>query len=129
MNLSIAEDRIRADNKLPCGFVFSRWECFPKTAHPEKTLYVELSGAVYGKYVKGPKRGRPNYKLKDKGSERTFVVPVAEYAEWEKDWIVRTGNCPRCTGEGKTVSRMDFVEGKTHYVPCRDCGGSGKKQP
>ena len=122
MNINIAEEMIRDRERLPVGFDFFRWECFPSVG---ETLYVEISGAVACKYTRGHKRGKTNWRTMDRPTRRTFVVPVKDYESYEKDWVVRTGKCPRCTGTGKTVTRIDFVAGVTTYKHCHDCGGTG----
>lgn len=108
----------------PEGFRFFRWECFPKTS--AVTIYYQLTGAVaVHLYKSGPRKGRTNWKLRDKSTEKEIVITVADQLEWDKQWQERTGLCLRCGGEKKTVWKWSAKDG-TEYMTCAKCKGTGQ---
>jgi hypothetical protein len=42
----------------------------------------QITGAVCPLYVRGPKKGRPNYKKADQSTKRTFTFTKRALAEW-----------------------------------------------
>ena len=51
----------------------------------------------------------------------------AEYETIEAVWVSKTGKCPECAGEGKTVAQVSAANGTT-YRQCFKCKGTGKAQ-
>lgn len=45
--------------------------------YPKYTHY-QFEGAVYGRYVKGPKKGRINYSKPFEGTRMTFILSIEE---------------------------------------------------
>lgn len=121
MNLNIAEQMIREQNQLPDGFEFFKWECFPGVGDP---LYVEFTGAVAGRYIKGKKAGEPNWKTMVRDTKQVFIVRCDDYAKYEAGFVQRTGKCASCTGSGKAFASWNRDTG-TRYTHCNYCGGTG----
>lgn len=120
MNIAICEQRLRAEHGLGHEFVFYRWAMMPGYGDP---LYCEFEGAVCNLYVRGPKRGKPNYKTAR--DVRKFAVGLQTAKDWESQWQASTGGCLRCTGTGQIVMRVSAKDGAVRG-PCPQCTGTGK---
>ncbi len=83
-----------------------------------------FTGGIPGIYKRGPKTGKPKWTP----PHDQYVVTRAEVDEERARYRVETGNCDKCHGEGKTLTRWSKADGAT-YEPCRTCGGSGKVAP
>jgi hypothetical protein len=97
-------------------------ESYPKTNGPR--LFMQLTGAVAPRFTKGPRKGRRNWKKKDKATERVIVITPAEQESYEAAWEQDTARCSQCMGEGKTIASSSSNGDRT-YRPCRKCGGDG----
>lgn len=121
MNVDILEARLRKENNLPESFAFFRWECFPQDGG--ECMYVTLTGAECPLLKTGKRKGKPNY---SKGiNKRSFNVSVDKAEQWDADYERETGNCRRCLGTCKTVSRVSVADG-VEYRTCETCQGTGK---
>ena len=120
MNLKIIESRLRQENALPENFQFYRWAMLPAYTEP---IYCELEGAVCPPFVRGPRKGRPNYSKKY--DVQTFAVGVQTASDWEQQWSAATGKCIRCMGDKQIASSVSVAEG-VKYKACPDCQGTGK---
>jgi hypothetical protein len=88
-----------------------------------------LTGVVAPPLKSGKNKGEPNWKKKDKATERTVYVTDAERDAYEAAWEQRTGECSRCMGEGTTPSGCRKLADGTYEKtrrPCPRCGGTGK---
>lgn len=123
MSIAIFEWKLRQIEQLPESFKFYAWKCMPESS--KVTIYYELKGGICEhKFQSGPRKGRINY---SKATDvRECYVPVADAKQWEIDYMTETGKCRDCMGDGKTVSRIDFVNGTTEYRCCSTCAGDGK---
>lgn len=123
MNAYLLIQMCREQAGLPDTWDWCRLACMPVGG--ERTLYYELEGGIAPLKTRGKYKGRKDWK---KATHlQTFHVTPAEYSAWEKTWVERTGNCPNCTGEGKTVARISVTEGTT-YRECYQCKGTGKHE-
>lgn len=82
--------------------------------------FLELTGAICPLYVRGPKKGKPNYEKADMATACTVQVGRQEYVEWVAKWEKETGKCAMCNGTGKEFSGWSASDGKT-YKPCSRC--------
>jgi len=87
-------------------------------------IYLEMTGAVAPQYRTGPRKGRTNYRRRDRATERTVYIRVEEHDAWLARWEGETGQCRGCAGVGDKPWRSG-PDG-TETRPCHRCGGSGK---
>lgn len=115
---------IHARKKLGMPEVWSvySWECFPNTG---EVLYYEVKGAIAPPRKRGRLKGRHNWIKRDKTTDKTCVITVAEHEQWIKEWEIDTGLCSNCVGEGKVFARW-AKDQPVQYRQCRHCQGSGK---
>jgi hypothetical protein len=67
--------------------------------HGTPRVYLRIKGAVVPKVItKGPRKGKPNYKFREREAE--IIFSVEEQDAWEAAWEKRTGLCRRCGDEG-----------------------------
>jgi hypothetical protein len=101
------------------------WRWVELNAKGERPHHVFLvRGAVVPLISRGSNKGWPNWKRRDKATEREFVITPVEFdvfiAKWEQD----TGCCSRCGGDGQELASCG-VNGKT-YRNCSRCKATGK---
>lgn len=106
---------------------------FEKIGNYPNYLCSAVTGAVVTTmFQSGPRKDRPNWKTRDKGTERTAYLTPDEHDAWKAAWEARTGKCSRCEGKGQLPQSWSREEG-AKYRPCEACGGSGvtvaKAQP
>lgn len=107
---------------LPADWTLSAI-CFLKSVAPSQS--VQVSGAVYGRYVQGPKKGKVNYRKVDPGTFCERTVTMAEVVKWFRQREVRTGDCADCLGEGRLFVSWSVDSGTVHRT-CPRCGGTGR---
>ena len=81
-------DYIRETYNLPDGW--SGWNY--RTIRPDDNWrrpgspddIFQVTGAVCPLYVRGPKKGRPNYKKADQSTKKTFTFTKQAFAKWYK---------------------------------------------
>ena len=85
---------------------------------------VQVEGATpVGVYKSGKRKGRTKWDgAKD---TRTLNYIRADFDAWEVEWSKRTGLCPDCYGDGKTMTKASASG--TEYRPCEKCAGTGKR--
>lgn len=107
---------------LPDGWRADIWEHVgpPEAPYP----FLRLTGAVYPPVTRGPRKGRPNWKKPEAGTERVVTILPDEHEAWAIAWEGKTGRCRACMGEGRRVWGVSVKDGTT-YKSCRMCGGSG----
>ena len=120
MNLRLIEARLRREYNLPGSFVFYRWESFPNNS--SRSDYVLFTGAECPLFARGPKAGKPNYRLGT--NKRRLSVSSLQAEQWGREYEAETGNCRECEGSGEEVASAGV--GGTLYRSCSRCGGSGE---
>jgi hypothetical protein len=103
------------------------WQAFFFSRMPPNgpTLYFEVRGAVVPLLTRGKRKGQPDWKARDRSTERTAYIPVAEHDAWVEGWRRRTGLCTGCLGKREVFAAWSKADG-TKYMTCPDCGGTGK---
>ena len=76
MSLSIIERHLREKHSLPDDFRFYRYMRGPDGVPVSDCFFTQLWGVCCPLKKSGKWKGRPNWKAKDKLTERTFVVTV-----------------------------------------------------
>lgn len=85
-----------------------------------------VRGGVYSTTIKtGPRKGQPNFKKPDPGTELVFVVPETEFGQLEKEFEVETGRCAGAGCESGRVPTGWSVETGPRYAQCARCAGTG----
>lgn len=119
--MKVIEWHLIRKHNLPDTFAFWNYECYPGGG--QETIAFELTGGICKPYVRGKRKGEPNYSTAT--DIKTFCVPVAQIPEIEAEYREITGNCPKCAGEGKLLYKWSKETG-SHYRPCPHCQGTGK---
>lgn len=123
--IDLYEEHARAKEQVSPDWHLFSWECFPKSGR-EPTLYVQVRGAVCKvTFQRGRRKGQMNWGRREKSTERTVILPVADHEKFCEEWEKRTGLCRNCTGEGKVFASWNHITG-TKYRPCARCRETGK---
>lgn len=119
---------IQAREKLGMApeWEFFRIQCMPPGG--TETIYYAITGAIAPAITRGPRKGQRNWARKIKSTVRMVPITPEQHERWLAEWSARTGNCPKCAGDGKLFVRWNVVEGTT-FKPCPDCNGTGKNKP
>jgi len=119
MNMRTFGEYLRELHALPKNWEASGFEFVPDLDA------VKVDGLlVEHRFGSGLLKGRPNYKKCTNG-RRTFYVLKKDIEAWEAKREQTTGECMRCNGSGKRLSRWTKTEGSV-YVVCSRCQGAGK---
>lgn len=103
-----------------------RWYRWERKEYDKPHEFMIIEGAVcHGVYTRGKHKGRTNWKLRDKSTERTFVIRRDEIEQFQHEWSGKTGLCFECYGTGEDWAGWSAKEGD-RYKPCRHCGATGK---
>lgn len=82
---------------------------------PREKAISQVTGARYSTVLKsGPRKGRPNFKKPDPGTERTFCITFGDFDVYCLEWEQREGKCHKCWGRGSDP-----------WGTCGRCCGSG----
>jgi hypothetical protein len=104
------------------------WKAYAVACFPQKSMqviYYQITGACCTAiYTRGPRKGTPNWKLRDRSTEREVHITPHEHQHWLHQWEERTGHCSHCEGTGKTLLSWSSETGTT-YAACAACTGSG----
>ncbi len=84
-----------------------------------------VTGAKTPFFVRGAKKGRPNWKKRDVTTERTIFISLEAKEAYAQAWSKNTGLCIKCEGDGQVVARWSSTEG-TEWKDCPKCNGTGK---
>lgn len=113
----------REIGKLPQDWQWFKLEAIGK--YP-KTQGVMVTGAISPVLIaKGPRKGEPNFKLRDRSTEQQVFVSHEAIDARKAKYELETGVCHRCFGDGKVVHSVSVDAGVT-YRKCRRCDGTGK---
>lgn len=94
---------------------------------PGQPMLVKLIGAIAPPFVRGPRKGTPNWRQMDRATRRTIYITGAENDEWCRAWQERTGKCMECKGCGEVLQSWSAAHGVTMKA-CNACGGTGSAQ-
>lgn len=83
---------------------------------------LRLKGAVYRAVSRGKRKGRPIYKDKVAGTERSVFFASVAMNRWIAEvWEPREGKCSDCFGTGQ--------QDGPYLQPCSRCKATGKPSP
>lgn len=71
---------------------------------------TRIVGGVAPLFVRGLRKGQPNWAQRDKTKDATFFFDIAKYHHWRRAKLKAAGLCLTCEGRG-TVA----------LTPCRQC--------
>jgi hypothetical protein len=86
--------------------------------------FYEVTGAIAPLLTKGPNRGKPNWKAKDKETKAVAQIQKQEHQKWVEEWEKETGICSTCENTGKEWIGWSQETG-SRYKPCSRCGKNG----
>lgn len=110
---------LRETHGLPDGWRW--WEGSSSTDEvPEG--FVRFRGAVA---PLNERTGEPNWRKKDKETERTFFVKRDDFEAWSKARAERLNECLKCRGTGVYVYGWHRDHGRLSKT-CPQCNGSGE---
>ena len=122
--LDLMLEHAREVETLPAEWRVFQWESLPRGRSTSKVY--QLTGAVAPLYVRGPKKGRRNWRRMKKATEQAVILTIAEHDAWLLRWEERTGVCFECQGRGQELARAwidDDHQPRTEWRPCRRCKG------
>ncbi len=90
--------------------------------------YFEVCGAVCPVYVRGNKKGNPNYQRADKSTQKTFTFTPQQHDEFVANWESQNDICMMCEGKGEFPTSWSKDKGAYNYKICNRCNGTGKPQ-
>jgi hypothetical protein len=97
---------------------------FEAIGNPGAFVCDKITGAVVPLITRGNRKGRPNWKAKDKATIRVVYITKEQHEAWLVKWEQTTGKCSACEGSGQRVVSASVVDG-TKYKPCGACKGTG----
>jgi hypothetical protein len=83
-----------------------------------------VTGAVYPAITRGPRKGQPNFRKPQPGTEQTLCAVLADMDAWQDDWEQSTGKCKTCIGSGQEWRGWSAEHGD-RFATCHRCDGSG----
>jgi len=102
---------------LPANWTAYRFEMLEDRA-PFNTM--RLTGGVFlTTYHSGPRKGRPNYRKPEPGTERAVIITMDDIKAEAERYRAETGRCPECYGTG--MEWRGFGPEGTYYRRCK-CG-------
>jgi len=103
--------------KLPDRWRCYKWECFPKRGD---AIYVAVTGAVCEHWKPN---GETDWKKRDKTTDQTINLPIAEHDAWKIEWERRTNQCHQCLGSGVVLASWSAADGEKTRT-CPRCKGA-----
>lgn len=122
---NLLEIHAREKNGLPENWCIYAWERMPPP--PMQHFYWQIKGAVAPPFKSGPRKGKKNWKRRDKATDKTVAITYEEHKAWLAAWEQRTGKCSNCEGDGKEWAGWSQAEG-SRFRECSRCKGSGAAQ-
>lgn len=80
---------------------------------------------VRGARVPLAKDGKPNWRKKERATDREIVIAHDAHEAWLDAWEEREGRCKRCLGAGR-VWRGWSRDAGHRYATCPRCSGVGR---
>jgi hypothetical protein len=113
---------------MPEGWAWFRLESVGPD-HSRDLCVSMVTGAVCtAKYTKGPNKGSPNWKRRDRATEQTIAIPFRDLDAFCEAWERKTGLCASCGGSGEAITGWNGETGNS-YCKCVRCFGSGRYSP
>jgi len=84
-----------------------------------------ITGAVAKPYVRGSRKGQPNWKNLDPSTLKRIIITKTSSDYFIQSWESHTGKCSKCYGTGKESRGWTKAEGKLLRT-CLKCLGTGK---
>lgn len=121
-SFGLLSEHARERTGMPEGWEAYRVESLPAGSKAE---VIHVTGCMSPPLVmRGPRKGKPNWRRMDKSTVRETYIPVTEHDAWEIAWETRTGKCSMCKGRTHVFSSWSKGEG-TKTRPCPRCLGTG----
>lgn len=118
----------RRERGCPEKWCWTSLETLDTTVPREKAQCL-VTGAVFSTLLKsGPRKGCPNPKKPDAGTQRRLVISFAEVEAFKLTWEAETGQCSQCGGGGEALAGFSSEKG-SRYRTCPRCKGTGKAAP
>jgi hypothetical protein len=132
MTTAAIERAARSPNDLKSLYVqeaegvseFWQWHSWSCTESAVPAGFERLIGCEAEPYKAGKRKGKPNWKKKIPGTEKTVFIKTADFKAFLLRWEQETGKCVNCFGTGQEWAGSG-VRG-TRYRDCRKCGATGK---
>lgn len=109
-------------HSLPAGWRVSAWEVKNDRTPQE---FIEVKGAVYPPITRGKRKGLPNYRKPEPGTEMRLSFTLEDITAWCAEWERETGLCSACEGTGHAWNGWHHERGN-HFRVCSACDGSGQ---
>lgn len=103
---------------VPAGW---KWHGWSTNSDEVPNGFLKLKGCVpSGVYIRGPRKGRPNFSKPVEGTRRVLFIDLQELDAFVDEWEKSTGSCRHCGGTGLEWAGWNRETG-TKYRPC-GCG-------
>ena len=89
--------------------------------------YFEVVGAVCPAYIRGEKKGKPNYSKADKTTEKVVTFTPQEHDDFVENWELKNKLCMKCKGKGSSATAWNSTKGAYNCRECDRCNGTGIK--
>lgn len=122
--LDLLNEQARELLQMPDGWRWYEWHCLPEKG---PTQVMRIKGAVVPIHESGKNAGTPNWKGRDKDTERELYITPQQQKDWLARWEQQTGKCSTCQGTAQEYASWHYIEG-TKYRPCTKCGATGKSK-
>ena len=123
--LDLMNECARERAGMPVGWRWFRFESRPPEG-PAQILI--LTGCMEPQPItRGKYKGTPNWKKRDRTTERTVYITPAERDEWLLKWERKTGKCSDCSGTGVRWCGWSGKHG-AKYEPCKKCEATGNSR-
>lgn len=131
MQINLYTEHARELLKMPQAWEAYSFEVMPEEFHMHSLAALPpgsvicITGAVMPLITRGEHEGHPNWRKRDRSTDRKAYFTFAEHEAWKLAWEEKTGKCSHCVGEGRTVTR--FSATAVTHQGCTRCGGTGKR--
>ena len=117
--IDLIEEHARELVKAP-----PEWRVFCYEKVGESFGVIRVTGAVAPLFTSGKNAGKPNWRRRDKTTERIACFTRVEHYAWCDAWSKRTGKCAHCVGTGRLLAGWSTLDG-VNWHQCGVCGGTG----
>ena len=124
---NLVAEYLRERDGLPSDWVYVTMKVLDHVGkNPKDWQFVQYEGAVYPHLItRGPRKGQPNFRKPEPGTQRVCVVDQHAFDAWIPSWEERTGKCSKCDGSGQAWAGWSAASG-TKFRPCPRCNETGK---